>query len=278
MEDINWIKHLYLWCKMKGYSMENTFPVYRDTLNKILRTFPKLEATPLVEIQEYLSEIKNDNTRKTHCVLIRWAFDTVLHKPIDWRSLPYPRQSITIQPIYSQEEIMKVFNSVKHKKQKAILGLIIDRGTRIGEPLKIKITDCDSKKGQITLRQAKGKRDRFLFPSPFVWKLIKDYWNELKIKPTVYLFEGEQKGFPYTQTSIRKFVIRHCKITGVEYKGIHAIRRLAGSWWVENGVPETVAADTLGNSVKTLHKHYLIHSPTYMQNVPSILNPSPCLK
>lgn len=259
---------------MKGYSMDNTFPVYRDTLNKILRNFPKLETAPLIEIQEYMTSITNDNTRKMSCVVIRWAFNTVLHNPIDWRDLPYPRKSTKIQPIYTEQEMIKVFGSVKHKKQKAILGLLIDRGMRIKEPLKIKITDCDSKKGQIILRQAKGKRDRFVFPSPFVWELIKDYWNELDDKPITYLFEGDISGSQYTATSIRKFIKRHCKAIGVEYKGVHAIRRLVGTWWVENGVPETVAADTLGNSVKSLHKHYLIHSPSYMQKIPSPLQPT----
>lgn len=272
MQEINWNKHLYLWCKMKGYSMENTFLVYRDVLNKILNRFPNLETTPLIDIQEYLSLITNDNTRKMHCVLVRWAFNTVLHKPIDYRNLPYPSKSRKIQPIYSHEEIMKVFNSVKHRKQKAILGLIIEKGTRISEPLNIKIADCNSKEGKIILRSAKGKRDRIIYPSAFIWKLIKDYWNELKDKPKVFLFEGDIVGCPYTKTSVRKFVERHCKITGVEYKGIHSIRRMTGTWMVQNGVPETVTADVLGNSVKTLHKHYLINSPEYMRGINSPLN------
>ncbi len=272
MEQINWVKHLFLWCKMKGYSMENTFPRYRDTLNKILRKFPKLEETPLIEIQEYAASITNDNTRKNTCVLIRWAFNTVLHRPIDWRDLPYPKRSRKIQPIYSHEEIMKVFHSVKHKKQKAILGLLIDKGMRINEPLKIKIADCNSKECRIILRSAKGKRDREIYPSKFVWELIKDYWNELQEKPKVFLFEGDTVGNPYTEESVRGFIRRHCKITGVEYKAVHSIRRMTGTWMVQNGVPETVTADTLGNSVRTLHQYYLNNSPDYLRGIASPFN------
>jgi len=270
MEEINWQKHLYLWIKNKGYA-ENTWTSYRDTMNQILYKFPKLETTTLLEIQEYTASIKNDNTRKNTCVIIRWAFNTVLHKPIDWRDLPYPKRKRKIQPIYSHEEAMKIFNSVKHKKQKAILGLIIDKGLRISEPLKIKITDCTSKEGKIVLRDAKTG-GRIIYPSEFVWKLIKDYWNELKVKPITFVFEGDKEGMPYTEGSIRGFVERHCKITGVEYKGMHSFRRMVGTWMVQNKVPETVVAETLGNSVRTLHKSYLIHSPDYLRSISSPLS------
>lgn len=108
MSDINYQKQLYLWCKMKGYSMESTFLIYRDILNKILRQFPNLEDATLTDIQEYAASIKNDHTRRNTCVLIRWAFSVVLKNPIDYRDLPYPKRVNKPQPIYSHEEAVKI--------------------------------------------------------------------------------------------------------------------------------------------------------------------------
>lgn len=87
MKEINWQKHLYLWCKNKGYAMDTTFIKYRDTLNRILRKFPNLEHSALIDIQEYAASIENDNYRKNTCVVIRWAFSVVLKNPIDFRDL-----------------------------------------------------------------------------------------------------------------------------------------------------------------------------------------------
>lgn len=273
MSEINYQKHLYLWCKMKGYSMDNTFPVYRDILNKILNKFPNLEATPLIEIQEYTASITNDNTRKNTCVLIRWAFNTVLHKPIDWRDLPYPKRKRKIQPIYSHEEAMTIFNSITNHKQKAILALIIDQGLRISEPLKIQVKDCHSKDRSIILRSTKGDEDRVIYPSEAVWKYIKRYWNEYRKQPAdKYLFDGQIKGMPYTKESIRGFVKTHCKITGTTYKKVHAFRRYSITWSHENGASLNALAERSGHkSTKTIERHYLNHSPSYLKSVVSPL-------
>jgi hypothetical protein len=52
--NIDYEKQLYLWCKNKEYSMENTFLKYRTILRQVLAKFPNLETTPLLDIQDYL--------------------------------------------------------------------------------------------------------------------------------------------------------------------------------------------------------------------------------
>lgn len=268
---IEWEKHLYLWCKNKGYSMESTFIKYRTILRQVLCKFPNLETTPLIEIQEYSAAIDNPQTRNNTLVVIRWAFNVVLKKPIDWRDLPYSKRERKIQEIYTHEEAIKILQATKSPKQKALLSLIIDAGMRASEPCSILLSDCSIDEQKIIIRQAKGRKDRTVFPSAYVWELLKDYIETWHRTPTKYLFEGEKKEMPYTTSSIRQFVERSCKIAGVKYKGIHSFRRMNGSWKVQNGVPETVVADLLGNSVKTLHKHYLIHNTDYLRNTTSPL-------
>lgn len=273
MEDIKWEKHLYLWCKMKGYSMENTFTVYRSTLRNILQKFPALQAVPLIEIQEYAASITNDNTRKNTCVLLRWAFNTVLHKPIDWRDLPYPKRKQKIQPIYSEEEAIRILNATKSPKQKAIIALIIDCGLRISEPCAIYLTGCNCNERRIILRSAKGGNDRTVYPSQYVWDLMHDYIENWHTTPKIYLFEGQTAGMPYTTSSIRQFIERSCGISGVQYKKVHSFRRFAITWQAENGVPLSVIAEKSGHkSTKTIERHYINHSASYMRDVVSPLS------
>ena len=192
-------------------------------------------------------------------------------KKIDWRELPYPKRKKKVQPIYSEDNILKVLHSITNKKQNAILALMIDQGLRVSEPCTILIVDCNSKERKIVLRSAKGDHDRIIYPSQQVWNLIADYWKECKKSHTdKYLFDGDQIGKPYTVSSIRKFLISHCKKTGVEFLGTHAIRRFNGTWSLENNVPLNVLADKFGHaSSRTVESYYAIHSPTYLKAVPS---------
>lgn len=269
----NYQKQLFLWCKLKGYSMENTYPVYRGILNKILRQFPKLSETTIEQIQGYAASIPNEHTRRNTCVVIRWAFDKVLHKQIDWRDLPYPKRKNKVQPIYTTEEVMLLLKSIKHAKQKAIFALIVDCGLRVSEACEIQVADCNSKERQIVIRGAKGNNDRIVYPSDIVWAFIRTYWNENRKNITdKYLFDGQTIGEPYTSESVRGFVKSHCKLIGVKYKGIHAFRRYSITWCYENGASLNVLAQKSGHrSTKTIERHYLIHSPTYLKSVISPL-------
>ena len=266
-------KRLYHYCKLNGYSMTNTFLVYRAILNQILDRFKEPEKIGLLAIQEFASTFTNDNTRRNICIILRWLFNTVYAQKLDWRELPYPKRKKKVQPIYEEENIIKVLHSITNSKQKAILALVIDQGLRGSEPCGILIADCNSKERKIVLRSAKGDHDRIIYPSQFVWDLIKIYWNEWRKKPTdKYLFDGQEKGKPYTISSIRKFLKMYCTKSGVVFLGIHAIRRFNGTWSIEKGVPINVVANRHGHSSsRTTEKYYAIHSPNYLKGVASPL-------
>lgn len=262
-------KRLFNYCRLKGYSKTNTYPVYKAILETIIKAFPDPETAKLTQIQDFCASHKNNNTRKNTCVVVRWLFNSVYGMNIGWMELPYPKKTKKVQPVYSQEDILKVLNLIQNEKQKAILAMIIDSGLRISEPCSILISDCNSKQGSIILRSVKGDNDRVIYPSPHVWDLIKKYWNAWgNHTPKVYLFEGQKKGEPYSPTSIRQTIKRYCGYAGVKYLGAHAIRRFTITWSIENEVPISVMAQKVGHaSVKTIEKHYAIHSPTYLKNI-----------
>lgn len=267
-------KRLLNYCRLKGYSKTNTYRVYKAILETILRQFPDPEAAKLTQIQDFAAIHKNDNTRRNICIIIRWLFNSVYQQNIQWFELPYPKKTKKVQPVYQQEDILKVLGLIKNEKQKAILALIIDCGLRISEPCAIFLTDCNSKNRSITLRSNKGDNDRVIYPSPAIWEMIKIYWNKWgKDVPKIYLFEGQKKGKPYCPTSIRETIKRYCGYAKVKYLGVHAIRRFTITWSIENDVPISVMAQKVGHSsVRTIEKHYAIHSPTYLKGIKTPLS------
>ena len=267
-----YLKTLSNYLRNSGSKSMDTWKVYSSTLNVILNKFPEPKKATLFEIQSYAAAIKNDNTRRNTCVMLRWLFNKVLGWDIKWFELPYPKRKKKVQPIYTAEETMKMLNAIVNAKHKAIVALMIDSGLRISEPCSISLVDCDSKNESIILRSAKGDNDRTIYPSKFVWECIRIYWKEWNPKPLKYLFEGQTPGHPYTETSIREIIKMACNKANIQYKKVHAIRRYMITWSAENDVPLSVIAAKSGHaSTKTIEKHYLIHSPTYLKKVKSPL-------
>lgn len=265
-------KRLFNYVVLSGGSQANTFSVYKSHLYRILNRFPNPEKTTLLQIQDFCAEIEKDVSRKNRCVVVRWLYNKVLGRNIEYYELPYPRKKKKVQPVYSFEEAMKILNIIENEKHKALVALIIDCGLRISEPCKIVIKDCHSKERSIVLRGNKGDNDRIIYPSEPVWKYIKIYWKEFKKQITdTYLFDGERRGCPYTTSSVRAIIKKACFKSGVEYKKVHAFRRFNITWSVENKIPISVVADKCGNSSRTIEKHYLIHSPTYLKSLPTPL-------
>lgn len=68
-----------------------------------------------------------------------------------------------IQTLLSQEEVARILSSVENIKQKAILMLIYSAGLRVGEVVKLKPEDIDSRRMLIHIKGAKGRKERIYY-------------------------------------------------------------------------------------------------------------------
>ena len=74
--------------------------------------------------------------------------------------LPRAKKPQQLPTVFSESEILSIIKSTENLKHKTILCLAYAGGLRISEIINLKIDDIDSKRMVITLRQAKGKKDR----------------------------------------------------------------------------------------------------------------------
>lgn len=72
----------------------------------------------------------------------------------------------------SVKEISKILSVTENLKHKTILLLIYSGGLRLGELINLKIADIDSEAMKIHVRQAKGKKDRYIMLSENVLQNI----------------------------------------------------------------------------------------------------------
>jgi integrase/recombinase XerD len=88
--------------------------------------------------------------------------------------------------------------------------------------LSLKIEDIDSKRMTIHIKEAKGKKDRYVMLSENVLNLLRDYYK--KYKPKDYIFEG-QNNEKYSPKSVQSILKSSLKKAGIKKKAtVHTLR------------------------------------------------------
>lgn len=164
-----------------------------------------------------------------------------LERPFSEKHLP---------TILSTTEIASLVGKTTNIKHKAILMTIYAHGLRRQELINLKISDIDSSRGFIYVRQGKGKKDRPVTLNQECLFLLRDYFRIYK--PVEYLFEG-QYGGKYSATSIAKIVqqaVQRCRIK--KHVTPHTLRHSYATHLLEQGTDIRYIQELLGHSnIKT---------------------------
>jgi integrase/recombinase XerD len=147
--------------------------------------------------------------------------------------------------VLSIHEVKNVINSIENLKHKTIISLIYSCGLRISECINIRISDIDSSRMLVKIKQGKGKKDRYVQLSYKMLKLLRAYYKEYK--PQNHLFQGQKKD-EYSAKSIQnvlKKAIARCKIT----KRItpHSLRHSFATHLLEQGTDLRIIQEILGH-------------------------------
>ena len=79
--------------------------------------------------------------------------------------------------VLSIEEVSKLFANVRALKQRTILQAMYGAGLRLMEALSLQLTDIDSKRMVIRVRQGKGRKDRYVTLSPTLLETLREYYK-----------------------------------------------------------------------------------------------------
>src|SRR5262249_57146662 len=96
-----------------------------------------------------------------------------------------PKQEKKLPVILSPVEVSQFFEAITSLKHRAILMTAYAAGLRISEVTTLRVEDIDSKRMVVHVRQAKGRKDRYVMLSPRLLELLREYWKAAR--PTEYL-------------------------------------------------------------------------------------------
>ena len=161
--------------------------------------------------------------------------------------LPVIKKEKKLPEVLSKEECKQLFRAPRTLKHRFLLAFAYSAGLRMNELRHIKISDIDTDRMQIRVRQGKGKKDRYVILSRFIKSRLPNYLKE--VKPQVYLFEGQTPGDVMGERSIQYVINEALRKTDIQKRvSMHTLRHSFATHLLEDGVDIYSIQHLLGHS------------------------------
>jgi len=190
---------------------------------------------------------------------LKFLFTKVYH--LEWASeyLPTPKVAKTLPLVLSKEEVTDVFSAIPNFKHRVIIMFIYSTGAWVSECVNIKLTDIDSKRKQVNIREGKGLKQRLVPLSPTLLSSLRRYYKEYK--PQHYLFEGAGGNGTHIGVSAVREICRKARYRTINISKKytpHTFRHCFATHLLEQGanllvIQRLMGHSCLSNTLKYLH-------------------------
>ncbi|MBS4538286.1 site-specific integrase [Clostridium sp. D2Q-11] len=202
---------------------------------------------------------------------IKFVYKYVLKKGNVVYELPRPKKEKKLPNVLSEEEVLEILNAVSNYKHKAILYLIYSPGLRIGEVVRLKIDDIDSKRMLIHVKQGKGRKDRYTILSQVSLDMLRKYASIEK--PKDWLFPGGKEGTFLTERSVQKVFKNAWKKANINKEAsVHTLRHSFATHLLEGGTDLRYIQELLGHKSSKTAEIYTHVSKTNLNKIESPLD------
>jgi integrase/recombinase XerD len=229
-----------------------TVQVYVERVATFAKHFGKSpERLGLAEIRAYLLFLVREKRaswsyyNQALCAL-RFLYRVTLGK--DWvlQGIPCPKGEKKLPVVLSPDEVAQFFEAVPHLKHRAILMTAYAAGLRVSEVVALRVDDIDSRRMVIRVRQAKGRKDRYVMLSSRLLEILRGYWKAAR--PTGYLFPGNDPDKPLTTRAVHQACQDARQAAGLgKHVTVHTLRHSFATHLLEAGTSIRVIQVLLGH-------------------------------
>lgn len=221
-----------------------------------------------VEVKDYLAYLQGVRRLSSASINLRLAAIRSLLKYLG-RSLRVKGAKQVAPPVkaLSPRELGRLFAAAEgSRRDTAILNLLARAGLRVGEVVRLHLTDVEmnGRSGWVTIRSGKGNKTRRVPLNGEVRQALKAWLDE---RPKA---EGEQalflsrSGKPLAERDVQRMVAEYARLAGVEATP-HTLRHTFATRAVEKGVDIATLQALLGHSRLETTGRYLHPSAERMQ-------------
>lgn len=264
---------------LKAYS-PSTIKTYLNEMSQLLQTIGKTNADSLTpeHLKRYLvycfTTLKlTENTLHSRINALKFYYEQILGLEKFFWEIPRPKKPSLLPKLLNETELKNLFNALKNKKHKAMLFTAYSAGLRVSEIVHLKIADIDSKRMQIFIQRAKGKKDRYVNLSPVLLDILRNYISTYHPKPVLYLFESEQSKTSYPTRTVQQIFTNAKNKAGIKKEvGVHSLRHSFATHLLDKGTDIKFIKDLLGHFDIRTTERYLHVSKQQLVNIVSPLD------
>jgi site-specific recombinase XerD len=158
-----------------------------------------------------------------------------------------PRAARPLPIVLSAQEVARLFKAIPSLKHRTILMLAYGAGMRVGEAVRVRLTDIDRERKVIRIAQGKRKKDRYTVLSPALLEMLNRYcWAA---QPEDQLFTTRSTGRPITVSTVQRACKEAQRNAGID-KTItpHTLRHSFATHLLEAGANLRVIQVLLGHA------------------------------
>jgi site-specific recombinase XerD len=204
---------------------------------------------------------------------LRFFFGTSLARAGVVEMLPYGKKPKRLPTVLSMEEVGQLLEAARPGRERVLMQTAYACGLRISELLSLQVTDIDSARMVVNVRQGKGGKDRQVPLSSRLLGELRTWWCGPRTKP--WLFPGMTEASrqrPMNVTSVQRMckqVVTRAKLR--KSASMHTLRHSYATHLLEAGVDVVTLQKLLGHNSLSTTARYLHVSTRQMQKMPDLL-------
>ena len=145
------------------------------------------------------------------------------------------KHSGKLPEVYSQEELVRLFDATRTRRDRVLLMTTYAAGLRLKEIQHLKPIHIHAERQLIRVEQGKGQKDRYTLLSPQLLQELRAYWKE--DRPGEWLFPNAQKTEPMARWTVQGIFYAAKRRAGLKRgHGLHTLRHCFATHLLEAGV------------------------------------------
>ena len=248
------LQKLQLDTRLRGLS-KNTQDGYYTKVKQFQNYYDKPATELTVEdIKNYLYYLLigkglSPGTVNTYNSGLRFLYKVTLDMQINLNKIPCHRKQRKLPATLTRKEVNAIFNACDNLRDKCLFMTMYSAGLRLSEVVNLKVTDVDSSKMQLFIRNSKGSKDRFAILSQACLEVLREYWKEFRPKDWLFYSRRNPTGTHISPRAIQH-VFKKLKCVAGITKNVtsHSLRHSFATHLLENGVSIFHIKQLLGHS------------------------------
>jgi site-specific recombinase XerD len=259
--ELSSVKHVM---QLRGYS-PRTWQAYIPCLYQYFEAVPGADCSfDEQKLRCYLLSLRSEglasNTLNMHLAAIKF-YKTHILKDFRKLTIQFSKRPQRLPVVLSRVDIQELIAVTPNQKHRLLLGLAYGAGLRLSEVRTLKLKNLDFRDGIITVRQAKGQKDRItIIPS----KIIGDLGVFVERKePNDFVFESDRGG-PLAARTLQKIFLNGKRKAGITKDAtFHSLRHSFATHLLEDGTDVRYVQELLGHSnIRTTQTYTHVMRPS----------------